>query len=59
MKRPCEPILKIYQALKIYQIGSGCSTTVDHTPHNRKVVGLNHAACMAFLHFSILSVVPP
>ena len=53
MKRPCKPILKIYQALKINQIGSGCSTAVEHTPRNREVVGLG------FFYFSILSVVPP
>ena len=30
-------------------LGSGCSTVVELTPHNREVVGSNPARCWAFL----------
>ena len=34
-------------------MGSGCITAVEHTPHDREVVGSNPAGCWAF--FSSLS----
>ena len=40
----------IYLAL---QLGSGCSTAVEHTLRDREVVGSNHTRCWAF--FSSLS----
>ena len=39
--------------LVFLQLGSGCSTVVEHTPRGREVVGSNSAGCWAF--FSSLS----
>ena len=41
------------KVVTIFALGSGCSTAVEHKPHNREVVGLFHAGCCAF--FSSLS----
>ena len=32
----------------IEALGTGCSTAVDGTPHDREVVGSNPAGCWAF-----------
>ena len=39
--------------------GSGCSTGVEHTPHDREVVGSYPARCWAFFLFFILPEVCP
>ena len=39
--------------------GSGCSTALEFTPHEREVMGLNPAGCWALSLFSIPSVVRP
>ena len=31
--------------------GSSCTTGVEHTPHNRELMGSIHARCYAFLSF--------
>ena len=37
-------------------MGSGCSSAVEHTPRDRKVMGLNPAVCWAFLSLLFLSL---
>ena len=32
-------------------MGRGCSTAVEHTPHNQEVLGLNPSGCWAFFYF--------
>ena len=43
-----EAIFGLYKAT-----GSGCTTEVEHMPHDREVMGLNPTECWAF--FSSLS----
>ena len=39
----------------MWEKGCGCSTTVEHTPRNLEVVGLNPAGCSFFFFFLSLS----
>ena len=34
-------------------LGSGCGTALEHTPHERKVMGSNPTRCWAFFFSSL------
>ena len=51
----CRSLVQMFLAM-----GSGCSTLVERTPHNKEVTGSNPAWCWAFFSLrSIISVVRP
>ena len=49
-------IYNVFFILRFRHLGSGCSKAVEHTPHDREVMGSNPARCWANKLYPIRSV---